>query len=406
VSQVAGRHPLVQRYVGSYRNILSFCQKADEAGTLYTESTDRRLLTLVKGLYVNETSYSRTGDALPTRKVKGSGIADTPKGGARDSKNFKPTAGAATKRTDKNLAHKVSQFLPSFWNVRRTAPGDDPLDYLPVDQSVVAIRSKAIFKEQLSQVEKLSKKDSVVLEHMHSNYVSDRKLLNDSKVVSATAAGFFNRLSNESKGTQVSVGKLAEEFLQQISKKDPFWGKKINRVDVKAWIVLHERKQLLHEKEATSVLRVWEKLAALENGDGILSSKEFKTFASKAAFTEDQLKEALKPIKWRGSSNLGRIHPKIMAITAIIANETKRAEKLQELVDTPYFAPIMNDRDTKNLKEEGTEEKGNKPRNWLSLLQTEICDLSEEPEQPAPSSADPPPPTPEVEPIDAKYSDV
>jgi len=299
------------------RTVLLLCSLADSG------ETEKKLAETAKGFYHSECAKSRTGEALPAR---GSRKSKTNTGQGPTSKQKT----APTKSTG-NLAQKCTRILPTFVAPPSAGSGDT-LQW--VDKAADSVKDTMRHSEMVKYLDQCPKKYLNAFDRICDTAAEDKKILNSEKY-----RKFCQEWCEETAGSDpAELEKVAARSMPDI----PFWKSRYTITALKQYQYLKKVKQLLTASHLKTLYEVYLSLSNNFYSCGKVNEKDQDLLIKLGQVPRDVLEAEQCFAHWKGSVNLGRIHPRVIMMQLAQDNaHTDVLDKWTNLFDTEYFDPIL-----------------------------------------------------------------
>jgi hypothetical protein len=321
--QVHQANPLASRYLDFARPILQIAQEGGHS----KEECDLRFAATCWGFFYSECAKSSTGLAFSTsgRKAK----ASVPQEGKQDKKE-----GRVARQTDVvgPLAQTCARVWPTIHGQPAIGTGADTKNMDPLLNPVLDQLRHLEYTDILT---KMAKKDRSALSKITATTLEDRRFLNSEEFKQRTkelvAADEF--LKNPKEAMKV----IPLRFPQ-----DSFWHTRMTVTAYKQYQVLKKENLLLTEAHFRTVLRVLTILEAELKKPRPLDPDLQKKLKDGGVTDQDVSGRSTVPF-WKGSRNLGRIHPRIVALQLREEGRVKDLEEWTEICQTPFFRATVTE---------------------------------------------------------------
>jgi hypothetical protein len=311
---------MVARYMEFGRQILSALD------TNRIINLDESLVVLCKGFHLTELLKKKLKKAEPAKQAE---------------KGKKATKEEVKEGAAPELIKKASQFLPTFTVPTHAGTGGDRVKLVYPSQSA---KDKASYTDQAVVINQLSKKDRNVLTKMVDDIVEDKIFLNSDAY--RTAA---RKLSvDEPKfGDPSELHKLCETAF----KDTPLTGRG-SIVALKQFTILKNENRLLKPNHLKSTLHTMASLGAAVHPkvDATWNPEDFQSLVRANPKSEEEIKADCDRPRWKGAQNLGRCHPRILALQVSGSDAEQGLNELfvkaflnEDRSVKPYWHPILQE---------------------------------------------------------------
>jgi len=357
VSQAADANPLVKRYISFCRTILKLSEQKENGRDI----SDVDFSHVCKAFYLTESIKTKSGKTILGQKAK----LEKQKGSSQDTGRVREQVG----KTAQNLRCLIPSYLCPNQFVTNNA------DVIKFDNSTNTLRSKLHNTELRTLAGNLPAALRGIVAKMALAHVEDKKIL--------TNRGKQARSNEELKGLE---GKTqAERSERMFSNLMPFWNQRWTITATKQFLSLRAEEKLCTLGHANAALKVYDWLSREHQ---VVNSGEVRSLNEKLVQTQNHLNhEALQTaqqsVHWTKSVNLGRIHPRIMALTlhALGAPEEVQVRAV-EIFGRTYFAPILSirrDPEEINTPDPHAEGDGGSQSRRGSLTRSQLAPFSRPP---------------------------
>lgn len=317
MSQCSLSNPMAARYLEFARQVLSVLDNPN------LSNQEEALVTLCRGFHLTEFLKKKKEVTKPKKKKE---------------EVLKSVENKEKEGVPPSLIHKARLVLPTFSVPVSIGTGNDRVKLVYPSQSD---KDKAVFRDHSYALTALSYKDRKVLTKMLEDVEEDRKYLNSDDYRTAIRELCILR--------QITDPKLAHDKCAAMFEKTPLKGRG-SIVAMKQYIVLNDKKKLLSKTHLMATLRTLESLSELDPPRGVDSwdSNSLTAIATKNKVTEEQLTAEFGRPTWKGAQNLGRCHPRILALQVNEMND----EKVSDQFEAAFF-----------------DKEGGIKRYWLPILE-------------------------------------
>jgi len=333
--EVSRANPLAARYLEFSRLILTICQTGG-----HTQSErDRRLAISCEAFYISECAKNRSGLALNIKdKKKGKAQASSGEG----KKVEKPEKRKMNKIGE--TARKCARVFPTIKAIPFVGIGDDR-KHLPTKSN--SVLDQIHHGEYVELVGKLPVKDQNALSKITEVSLEDRKFLNSEKYQEVTKA-LMEKRKDEGGETKIEPEEVATWF-----PPDSFWKTRMTVTAFKQYHALKSEGMLLTDSHLQTTIRVLQEVAiGLSTISQPPTDLTRKLIETGRVAEEDLHTRGTEPF-WKKSRNLGRIHPRVVALQLLEDGNQRGMEEWTELCKLPFFAATVTEYVKRPNLEEG-----------------------------------------------------
>lgn len=310
MSQVAAANPMASRYLNFGRLIFM----AMEQGV-----SKEKFHVLCESFYIEETlRKSSSKEEKKKQKATESKVPSLPE----------------KKEVPDGLIKQAMQVLPSFVTPNRVGSGLDSKKISYPDQGK---RDRSDYKSRQRFLGQLTSANLGVLSRVLENCADDRAYLNAPEYRTSIRERIAHSKDGDEGETPFAAFALNDEdrkkYLDDFFSKVFFleeWGGTV--VALKQFYMLQKDMKLLSDPHLKATLRLFKSLSDIPapSAEDSWPADDLKVVAERTGVTVEQLKSEMGTPQWKGSQNLGRCHPRVLALQIDDLKKKGHEERYQE----------------------------------------------------------------------------